>query len=184
MNCKDNKIYLITPFESRRRIMKTSFAAAFVAIVMLTPMAKAQDGAAQRVGQALDNAGKNIRRGVENGVARGQISAQERELLARVYHRIHWDKSLVNSTIQFEVQLDGTTILRGAVADEAAKKRAIDLAQSTVGVTSVVDELVIGKEVKVIQALPVKPGKVIVVTPAVEPVVVTPAEPVIIIKKP
>ena len=168
--------------------MKSQFSAAIATIALFSPLANAQEGGAQRVGQALDNAGRNIRRTVENGVARGQMSAQERELLARVYHRVHWDKALVNSTIQFEVQLDGTVILRGAVIDDASKKRAIDLAQSTLGVTSVVDELVIGKEVRVIQAAPVKPGrpvKVITVTPAADPVVLTP-EPVetIIIKKP
>ena len=93
-------------------------------------------GRSSATARALDNTGKNIRRGVENGVARGQIAAQERELLSRVTDRIRWDKQLVSSTLQLVVHADGTVYLRGSVIDEAAKARAVDLAESTVGVTA------------------------------------------------
>ena len=82
----------------------------------------------------MDNAGKNIRRGVENGVARGQITTQERELL-RQHHPEHSNgtKSWSNSTLQLVVQADRTVNLRGSVIDEAAKARAVDLVENTVG---------------------------------------------------
>ena len=148
-------------------------------VAVLVPVATsfARQGPAQRVGQALDNAGKNIRRGVENGVARGEMSAQERELLARVYHRVHWDKTLVNTSLEFVVQLDGTVILRGAVADEAAKKKAADLAINTVGVTKVVDEMVIGKNVIVVPAIKpvvVVPDTSVIIVPVEKPVIIKP----------
>jgi hyperosmotically inducible periplasmic protein len=157
------------------------FSAALLAVVVLGPVTHAQ-GPVQRAGQALDNAGKNIRRGVENGVARGQITAQERELLSRVTDRIKWDKQLVSSTLQLVVQADGTVNVRGSVVDEAAKARAVDLVENTVGVTRVVDELAVMKDVKVIQAKPARvietvptrvvepPKRVITIPPSADPI--------------
>ena len=71
----------------------------------------------------MDNTGKNIRGRVEGEVVRGQIRAQERDVLARVDTRIRWDKSLAASVLQIEVLPDGTTTLRGSVADAKAKAR-------------------------------------------------------------
>ncbi len=150
------------------------FSAALLAVAVLSPMTHAQ-GPIQRAGQ-------NIRRGVENGVARGQITAQERELLARVTDRIKWDKQLVSSTLQLVVQADGTVNVRGSVIDEAAKARAVDLVENTVGVTAVVDELAVVKDVKVIQARPARvvetvptrvievPKRVITIPPSADPI--------------
>lgn len=149
--------------------------AALLAIAALAPASWAQ-GPVGRAGQAIDNAGRNIRRGVENAVVRGQITAQERELLNRVTLRLSWDKQLLTSTVQMEVRADGTVILRGSVIDEAAKARAVDLVENTVGVTTVVDELAVVKEVKVIEAKP-PTSRVITVTP---PAAVSPERQVII----
>ena len=82
--------------------------------------------------------------------------------------------------MQIEVQPDGSVVLRGSVLDEAAKNRAVDLAGSTVGVAKVVDELAIGKEVRVIETAPAKPVQVI--TPP--PTVVVPAETKVVVPGP
>ena len=164
--------------------MARILSAALLALVLIAPASHAAQGPIQRAGQALDNAGKNIRRGVENGVARGQITAQERELLARVTDRIKWDKQLVSSTLQLVVQADGTVSLKGSVLDEAAKARAVDLVESTVGVTRVVDELAVVKDVKVIEAAPTRvietPRRVITVPAETE--ILVPAEPKDLVK--
>ena len=73
-----------------------------------------QDGILSRAGQALDNAGRNIRNAVDNEVARGQMDAHDREVLNRVVRRVEWDKQLVGSTIQYVVQPEGTVVLRGS----------------------------------------------------------------------
>jgi hyperosmotically inducible protein len=125
--------------------------AALVAVAAIAPLAWGQQGAAQRAGQALDNAGKSVRRGVENAVNRGKAAVQEQDLLDRVYSRVHWDKALVGSSIDMEVRADGTVTLKGAAADAAAKRRAVDLVETTVGVTTIVDQIVIGKNVRVIE---------------------------------
>jgi len=149
---------------------------------ILVPNANAQ-GPLRRAGQALENAGRNIRQSVEGGIARGEMIENERAVVARVNARLRWDKQLVNSTLDLQVLADGKTILRGVVIDEAAKKRAVDLASSTVGVTSVVDELKIGEPATIVEPVPavaVPPARVIstpppaVVVPDPKPVIVEP----------
>ncbi len=163
-------------------MMTRKLAAAFLALAAIapSPTASAQEGAAQRVGQALDRVGKGIRREVETGVARGQVTAFERDLLSHVQNRVRWDKALAGAALEFQVQPDGTVVLRGAVLDDAAKRRAVDLAQSTIGVTAVVDELVVGKAVQVV---PVVRPNTVIVAPArpVAPVIVVPAAPPVVV---
>jgi hyperosmotically inducible periplasmic protein len=164
--------------------MNRSFSTFLVAGALISSAAFAQDGPLRRAGQALDNAGKNIRYRVESEIARGQVTAQEQEVLRRVTRRIEWDKQFVGSTLRFEVQPGGTVILRGSVSSDAVKLRAVDLVENTIGVTSVVDELAVVKEVKVIKAAPT--ARIIELTPPVgapvETKVVVPAEPKVIVK--
>src|SRR3982751_1345534 len=133
---------------------------ALVILAGFASVAQAQ-GPIERVGQALDNAGRNIRRGVENAVARGQISAAEQELIDRILFRIRWDKQLAGSVLQLEVPAYGAVILRGSVASKDVKARAVDLVQNTIGVTSVVDELAVVKDAKVIQAKTAGAGRAV-----------------------
>ena len=113
----------------------------------------------------MDNAGRNIRNRVDSEIARGQIDAQDREVLTRVMRRIEWDKQLVGSTLQFEVQPGRAVIVRGSVLNDTLKLRAVDLVANTIGVASVVDQLAVVKEVKIIKAKPAV--RLIEVTPPV-----------------
>lgn len=162
-----------------RHKLLPSLSAALLVIVSAVA-SQAQDGPLRRAGRALDNTGKNIRARVEGEVVRGEITAQERDLLARVTNRIRWDKKLANSVLQIRVDVEGAVVLRGSVVDKAAKDRAVDLADSTVGVTKVIDELAVGKDVRVIEAVPARPVGVITSTPTVVPAetkVVVPVAP-------
>jgi osmotically-inducible protein OsmY len=61
-------------------------------------------------------------------------------LSARVSARLRWDKTLEAASIQ--VHADGETVqLRGTVRDLEQRRRAVELAGSTVGVKLVIDEL-------------------------------------------
>jgi hypothetical protein len=113
--------------------------------------ALAQDGPLRQIGRALDNTGKNIRYRVESEVARGEAISNERDVLTRVSRRIAWDKQMVGTAIRLEVRADGSVVVSGTVPTEAAKKRAIDLVENTIGVTSVVDMTTIGSAVKVVE---------------------------------
>jgi osmotically-inducible protein OsmY len=64
----------------------------------------------------------------------------ENALDARVTLRLRWDKELTSSAIQ--VTAAGSVVeLSGTLSDAALRQRAVDLAQSTVGVTKVIDSL-------------------------------------------
>jgi hyperosmotically inducible periplasmic protein len=166
---------------SGAKTMDRFLALSFVTLALTACTASAQEGVLSRTGRALDNAGRGIRNAVETGVAQGQVDAEDREVLNRVTRRIEWDKHLAGSLIQFEVQPGRTVILRGSVPSPVHKQRAAELVASTVGVNSVVDQLAVVKEVKVIQA---KPAVRVIETPA--PVVVVPPpvanEPTVIVK--
>jgi hyperosmotically inducible protein len=142
---------MITKMPSKLAVGLTA-ALLVVGVAGLPAVTTAQQGAAQRAGEALDNAGRNIRRGVERAFARTRASVHEQELITRVYSRIHWDKMLVGSALELEVRDDAVVFLRGTVPDAEAKKRAVVLARDTVGVNQVVDELAVAPPAKVVPA--------------------------------
>jgi hyperosmotically inducible protein len=131
-------------------------AAPLITAALLAPacVAKAQQGAAERVGQGLDSAGRNIRRGVQTAFPRARAMVHEQEVLSRVYSRLHWDKVLVGSTLEIEVRDNGVAVLRGAVVDDAARRRAVNLTTDTVGVAQVIDELTVVAPPRVIESVP------------------------------
>lgn len=131
--------------------MARTAALSAMTLVLVVSTAFAQDGILSRTGQALDNVGRGIRNAVDTGIAQGQVDAEDREVLSRVMRRVEWDKHLVGSTIQIEVQPGRTVLLRGSVPSPVHKKRTAELVASTVGVGSVIDQLAVVKEVKVIQ---------------------------------
>jgi hypothetical protein len=142
---------MITKMPSKLAVGVT--AALLVAgVAGLPAVTTAQQGAAQRAGEALDNAGRNIRRGVERAFARTRASVHEQGLITRVYSRLHWDKLLVGSALELEVHDDAVVYLRGTVPDDEAKKRAAVLARDTVGVNQVVDELAVTPPARVVPA--------------------------------
>jgi hyperosmotically inducible protein len=107
-----------------------------------------QPGVAGRVGETLDNVGRGLVRGAQEvtesvrrrfEVVRAEVSRMG--VPSRVYSRIHWDKTLVDSRIEVHMMRDGLVLLRGVVPDAAAKLHAVELARDTVDVTGVVDEL-------------------------------------------
>ncbi len=64
----------------------------------------------------------------------------EDALDARVSQRLRWDKSLADSPIQVNVSAN-VVKLTGNVTDLAQRRRAVELAESTVGVEKVIDAL-------------------------------------------
>jgi hyperosmotically inducible protein len=64
---------------------------------------------------------------------------------SRVATRMHWEKTLEDSEIEVQLISPGTIKLLGRVPDFPQKQRAQEVAQSTVGVTQVVNELVVAQ---------------------------------------
>jgi hypothetical protein len=59
---------------------------------------------------------------------------------ARVSARLGWDKTLAGINIQVQAT-DGRIQLTGKVPDLSVRRRAVELAESTLGVTEVIDSL-------------------------------------------
>ena len=106
--------------------------AAFVTLALFSQAAPAQDAATRKAARA--------------------IHQQEKEVLHRVTQRIEYDKKLDGSTVKVEVQPGGAVTLSGSVMNESAKNWAVDLVTNTTGVTSVVDQLAVVKNVKVYES--------------------------------
>jgi hypothetical protein len=64
---------------------------------------------------------------------------------ARVAARLRWDKALDQADIQVQSTGPGVVRLQGTVIDANQQQRAGELAEATLGVEQVVNELVIGK---------------------------------------
>lgn len=108
-----------------------------------------QEGVATKAAEKLDEFGRAVRRGVENagesvreGFARSRDTVQGMGILARVYGRLHWDKSLHASNLVLKAE-GGSVTLRGMVPDQAARTKAVALAADTFGVTRVIDQLTV-----------------------------------------
>jgi osmotically-inducible protein OsmY len=77
---------------------------------------------------------------LHSGWQRLRVNLDAGGLSTRVSTRLRSDKELVNTSIQVEAK--GTEVtLKGAVANLSQRQRAVALAESTVGVETVVDRL-------------------------------------------
>ena len=61
----------------------------------------------------------------------------------RVYGRLHWDKTLEGANVDVSVRDNQVVVLTDHVATATAKLNAEQIANDTVGVTNVVNELVV-----------------------------------------
>ena len=111
--------------------------------------AQQDQGPAEKAGSKLDEAGRSFKKGLEDArdavreqFARARGSVHNMDVASRVYGRLHWDKTLTTSTLDLDVK-GGVATLRGAVPDAKAKAKAVELAEDTVGISKVIDQLTI-----------------------------------------
>lgn len=96
---------------------------------------------AQKTGEKLDHLTGGVRGKVNSGWHAARGSLGDATLDSRVETRLQWDKTLADINIQAKIAGPGIVELRGTVASEEQRQRAVELAQSTAGVTSVTDLL-------------------------------------------
>ena len=95
-----------------------------------------QDHIARAAGKAREKI-KDVTGESSRGLTTGW---QSMALDARVSARLRWDKAL--SSEQIQVQANGSVIeLHGTVRDLIQRRRAVELAESTVGTEQVLDQL-------------------------------------------
>jgi osmotically-inducible protein OsmY len=103
-------------------------------------------GAGEKLGEKIDRGVERLGSELRQGWAEIRRAADRMGVQARVYARLHWDKMVQPATIDIEVEDTGVVVLKGNVSTMAAKDKARQLAQDTVGVTEVVDHLAVARE--------------------------------------
>jgi osmotically-inducible protein OsmY len=95
--------------------------------------------AARCVGEKMET----LTGGADGQLAGWQVvkaNVNELTLDTRVSARLRWEKSLAGSNIQVTAR-DGVVELKGTVRDLSQRRRAVELAESTVGTEKVNDQL-------------------------------------------
>jgi osmotically-inducible protein OsmY len=121
--------------------------------------AQQDPGPGKNAGQKLDEAGRSIKKGLEdvgdtirNQFMKARQSVHDMGVISRVYGRLHWDKTLTSCNLNLDVK-NGVVTLRGSVPSSKAKLKAVDLAADTVGIDKVIDELSIQPASPAVQEL-------------------------------
>jgi len=89
----------------------------------------------------FDGVTEGIRGRLQNGWGAVRGSVSESSLDSRVALRLRWDADMAGADVQVRLAGPGAVELRGTVADLTQRRRAVQLARTTVGVESVVDAL-------------------------------------------
>lgn len=102
-------------------------------------------GCNQQDADGLARIGKKVvaRVGAAAGPLRDKFDSGVRGLAGvkeRVQARLRWDKQLAETAIEVSVSV-GAVELKGAVASEEQRRRAVELAETTQGVEQVTDSL-------------------------------------------
>jgi hyperosmotically inducible periplasmic protein len=127
----------------RRTFSITIGIAILLATVSESP---AQEATAERIRRRIDEGVDKLTEEVREAWAKARREVDELSVQGRVYGRLRWDKALAGEPIDVDVEQksgdqESTVIVTGRVNDEDARKKALQLAQDTVGVREVIDRL-------------------------------------------
>jgi hyperosmotically inducible protein len=114
-----------------------------VAEAQTPPLPQTQPGTAAQIGEKIDRGLSQIGAELSHAWADVRKSVEKMGVQGRVYGRLHWDKELEGANLEVAVRDNQIVVLSGHVATASAKVKAEQLARDTVGVTSVVNELVV-----------------------------------------
>ena len=128
------------------KVGRLGASAAFILVIFVgtttsQPSLRAQEGIGERIGQNLDEGLNRLQGELREGWASLKQTVDRLGIEGRVYSRLRWDKDIATSTIDLDATESGVVTLRGQVHSTTAKQKAVKLAQDTVGVNRVVDEL-------------------------------------------
>jgi hypothetical protein len=119
-----------------------------IAILVALPseLSAQEEGAGESIGRRIDRGLDKITAEVREAWAKARREVDELGVQGRVYGRLRWDKALADEPIDVAVEKESTdqestVILTGRVPNERARKKALQLAQDTVGVREVIDRL-------------------------------------------
>lgn len=107
------------------------------------PVPQVQPGTAAQIGEKIDRGLNQIGTELSQAWSDVRRSVERMGVQGRVYGRLHWDKTLEGANVDVCVRDNQVVVLSGHVATATAKLKAEQIANDTVGVTNVVNELVV-----------------------------------------
>lgn len=110
-------------------------------VIIVSTGLQAQEGIGERIGRTVDRGLSELGEEVREGWAEVRNSVDRLGTQGRVYSRLRWDKATTSASIDVQVEDKDRVVLAGTVPNEAAHKKAVELAKDTVGVREVVDRL-------------------------------------------
>ncbi|HEY7309699.1 MAG TPA: BON domain-containing protein [Gemmataceae bacterium] len=95
----------------------------------------------QKVSAKFDGVTERMRGKLQNGAGAVRGSVIEASLDSRVALRLRWDKDMAGAEVEVVPVGPGVVELHGTVSDLRQRRRAVELAGTTVGVEKVNDKL-------------------------------------------
>jgi hyperosmotically inducible periplasmic protein len=139
-------VFLPLSLKSKGEIMVKHLGLVLGALVLSVATflpAPAQERLGERIGEKLDRGLTQLSRELREEWAQIKKSVERMGVHGRVYSRLRWDKQIQEASIDIEVRDESTVVLRGQAPSAAAKAKALQLAQDTVGVSQVIDEVTV-----------------------------------------
>jgi len=102
-----------------------------------------QPGTAAQIGEKIDRGLSQIGAELSQAWSDVRRSVEKMGVQGRVYGRLHWDKALEGANLEVTVRDSQVVVLSGHVTTATAKLKAEQLASDTVGVSGVVNELIV-----------------------------------------
>lgn len=116
-------------------------AAVVLPALLLSKLPAQEEGTAERVGRKIDQGLEQLTNKVQEAWTDVRKKVDQLSVQGRVYGRLRWDKAFADAPLDVDIQDDATVILTGRVPSEKAQRRAVRLAENTVGVHNVIDRL-------------------------------------------
>ncbi|MFO0944480.1 MAG: BON domain-containing protein [Planctomycetota bacterium] len=109
------------------------------------------DTSAQNLGKASESL-KQVAQSLGKGLSKVRQGLDDAELTGKVYVRILWDKDLQESKVSISSKPGGIVTIRGTVPSRTIRRRILELAESTIGVEEVDDQMEVDPDATTRQA--------------------------------
>ena len=127
-------------------VMALSISASTAVKAQDTPNKTITEKIKEKAGSAVNSIKKgaaSAEEAIREKYEQARAGVSKMGIEARVYARIHWDKTLADAKIDLSAPSEGVIAVTGVVADEKVKAKALELTRDTIGVTQVVDHLTV-----------------------------------------
>ena len=114
-------------------------------ICLIQLPAQEREGLGERLGEKIDKGLRQLSTELRQEWSEIRQSVERMGVQGRVYSRLRWDKAIDVATLDIQMQDKETVVLQGTVSSTSQQRKAVQLAQDTVGVGKVIDKTTVSK---------------------------------------